>query len=288
MAACGAPGYQPAGEAPGRLLRAAGHTPTPRPRATLPAWSRHRLTALRAAPRHYQRRSRRPREPPLSERGTALTTGAAPAPPARPCLLTVRADGVVGVAGGGRGGRLPVVHPAQPFHAVVLGAVLVLHRHHGEVRHGWRGGEGSPRHRSEAGGMRRRAGGAFLPRAVTSSQETALLNSTHSPPSARAVRRSGGRRPRDRGRETGFAPPGVEEGPEAARTRGAFLLPQPPRQRPGPEAAGAGARGGPPSALRPGETLPSSAAICWAAAAGPGVANPGRRYRDGKYNGTPG
>lgn len=144
--------------------------------------------------------------------------------------------------------------------------------------------------------MRRRAGGAFLPRAVTSSQETALLNSTHSPPNAGAVRRSGGRRPRGHGRETGraegVAPPGVgvEEGPEAARTTGAFLLPQPPRRHRARGRRESG-RGGTPSAPRPGGTLPSPAAICWASAArepaASGIANPKRPCRDGKYSRMP-
>lgn len=154
-------------------------------------------------------------EPRSPRRGPA----AAPAAAARPWPLTVGADGVVGVRGGWGGGRLSVVHPAEPLHAVVVGAVLVLHRHHGEVRHGCRG---SPRHGGQAGGTRRGAGGAFLPRAVTSSQETALLNSTHSPPKRRGgeekrgeerrseARRSGGRRPR--GRREGRGRPAARAG----------------------------------------------------------------------------
>lgn len=204
-----------------------------------------------------RQRGREPGWPEPPERGHRR-------PPPRPCPLTVGADGVVGVAGGGRRGRLPVVHPAEPLYAVVLGAGLVLHRHHGEVRHGWRGGEGSPRHRGEAGGTRRGAGGAFLPRAVTSSQETALLNSTHSSASAGAVRippppgPPGEHRARGRGslrRANALSRGGAEEGPEAARParrRGslppAFIV---TGAGPGGGGSGAGPGGRPPPAALP-------------------------------------
>lgn len=61
-------------------------------------------------------------------------------PPASP-PLTVGADRVAGITLAGRSGRpvrpgLAVVHPAEPFQGIVAGPRLVLHRHHGEVRHG--------------------------------------------------------------------------------------------------------------------------------------------------------
>lgn len=72
--------------------------------------------------------------------------------------LTVRAGRVIGV---GSARRVPVVHPAQPLQAGIVHAALVVHRHHGEVRH-----RGSPR---AVCSRPARPGPAFQPRALTSS-----------------------------------------------------------------------------------------------------------------------
>ena len=51
-------------------------------------------------------------------------------------LLTIRAGRVL-VARVASASSIPVIHPVEPFQAVIVGLAAVLHRHHCEVRHGW-------------------------------------------------------------------------------------------------------------------------------------------------------